>query len=376
MKKLIGLFVVFFVFITGNVFAQTPSYKRIIKIDIPHSTNYVELVDDRFLDVYNKNGTLIGTGVYDKEKEEIIALEPFQFFVRDVGFHRRDGNQYSAGVYNKKGNKEGFWRYGRIFIYSRNPSSVGTEHTTQDLAATYKDGILDGHYETRDEIGQYTNGEKTGIWRYCEFSDEVTGGDGLWFDTETKHLKKEIDYGGSEQGVHSFRHRGPTGTGDYVFYDKGYYSDGWRYLEVAPEIYHGGSIWSNVARPIGNTEFAIGSGRANTKKIVEQIGHEESAAKKCLEYAPRNYQVTRGEWFLPSKDELNLIHSHHNRTNRVLDFGHRSHWSSSEAIWSSSEDIAIDNDGKYAWEQEFSSMGGRSFFAKNASLSIRCVRAF
>ena len=63
--------------------------------------------------------------------------------------------------------------------------------------------------------------------------------------------------------------RGPAGG--YIFYDKGYVSDGWRYLEAAP--YDAGyAAWSDVifqAVP-GGTDNAIGSGQINTINIINQ----------------------------------------------------------------------------------------------------------
>jgi hypothetical protein len=69
------------------------------------------------------------------------------------------------------------------------------------------------------------------------------------------------------------------------------------------------------------------------------------------------------DWFLPSKDELNLMYQ--NLKQKGLgEFSSSWYWSSSE-------------DGNYgAWNQHFSD-GSQGYITKdNTSLSVRAVRAF
>lgn len=86
-----------------------------------------------------------------------------------------------------------------------------------------------------------------------------------------------------------------------MFYDKGYYSDGWRYLEAAPEDVRVGSV--NVAFVCGwykeskdgeslfvngtthydesnCTGLKIGTGKTNTEKLVAAMG--DAAYGGCL----------------------------------------------------------------------------------------------
>ena len=81
-----------------------------------------------------------------------------------------------------------------------------------------------------------------------------------------------------------------TGSNDYVckkgpaggciFYDKGRYSDGWRYLEAAPEDQSAGIQWYNGSYvTAGATDTAIGTGQANTTAIVASQGSGSYAAK-------------------------------------------------------------------------------------------------
>ncbi|MHA1232832.1 MAG: hypothetical protein ACTSPQ_19565, partial [Candidatus Helarchaeota archaeon] len=58
-------------------------------------------------------------------------------------------------------------------------------------------------------------------------------------------------------------------AGGYIFYDKGSYSDGWRYLEAAPASTEWtGKEWGSYGTFIGGTETGIGTGQSNTNTIV------------------------------------------------------------------------------------------------------------
>jgi hypothetical protein len=96
-----------------------------------------------------------------------------------------------------------------------------------------------------------------------------------------------------------------TSSSGYVFYDKGAYTDGWRYMEVTPgviytqEPYLGPYGYSR--RPVTST--GIGSGKANTDELIQCFGNLSCAATIC-----RNYGLNEcTDWFLPSKDELNEV---------------------------------------------------------------------
>ena len=173
--------------------------------------------------------------------------------------------------------------------------------------------------------------------------------------------------------VYSIGDAGPAGG--LVFYDKGFYSDGWRYLEAAPSDI--GSFAFGYYRPdkensnrIG-TFLDVGSGKYNTERLVKQMdmdgkaysdnsgeGVKEYAARKCLDYSNGGCD----DWFLPSRDELNLMYENLHK-NGLGSFADYSYWSSSE------------DDASNAWLQYFD-YGDRYVSDRNSDYRVRPVRAF
>jgi len=155
-----------------------------------------------------------------------------------------------------------------------------------------------------------------------------------WKDVSIEQ-EEPIDYTEYEVG-------GTGPAGGYIFYDAGEVTgDGWRMLEAAPEDIEINSqntfVWSNVeTEEIGGSAQnpGIGMGLENTLAIINQEGHEESAAQLTVDYATENLGSTFGDWFLPSEDELNEMYT----TLHDLDpdpsiggFADDSYWSSTEA---------------------------------------------
>jgi len=161
-------------------------------------------------------------------------------------------------------------------------------------------------------------------------------------------------------GTYALRDIGPAGG--YIFYDKGYYSSSWRYLEAAPVSTERPYLeWGCYGTLLGGTEKGIGTGQSNTTKIaawLNSFSETACAAQLCDALVYVGYS----DWFLPSKDELNLMYE-----NLYL-FGVGGFAGSN--YWSSSEFLAT-----YAFHQNFN-YGSQYASSKNLTYRVRAVRAF
>ena len=187
-----------------------------------------------------------------------------------------------------------------------------------------------------------------------------------------------------------------------MFYDRGEYTGGdrsWRYLEAAPAdlrlvdgvptvdstkagyangteyfefgYYRETSDGSNI---LLSTKTGIGEGFNNTEILVGRM--QESAytsssgtdttsnyaARLCdvLEYKVNGKDVT--DWFLPSRDELNLMYENLHKKG-LGSFANYNYWSSSERY------------GYDAWGQAFDDGNLYSYYRYGVIL-VRPVRAF
>jgi len=153
---------------------------------------------------------------------------------------------------------------------------------------------------------------------------------------------------------------GDTGpSGGIVFFDKGFASDGWRYLEAAPAGTEAETVWG-LNTNVAGTETAVGSGRRNTRLIAAALGEGESAARLCASLNANGYN----DWFLPSIDELDLMYK--NLKQKGLG-GFKDGF-----YWSSSQDS-----GNYtlALTRLFSD-GNQYIGYKDYANNVRAVRAF
>jgi sugar lactone lactonase YvrE len=100
--------------------------------------------------------------------------------------------------------------------------------------------------------------------------------------------------------------------GGFVFYDAGSHQSWGRYLEAAPadvsplpgSDYPGFDWCGGSSKSIIGTSTAVGSGKANTTKILAVCS--SGAARAANEYVAPN---GINDWFLPSKDELGLMYT-------------------------------------------------------------------
>jgi len=116
--------------------------------------------------------------------------------------------------------------------------------------------------------------------------------------------------------------------------------------------------WGCQGTAIGGTGTEIGTGASNTTSIVSGCSQSGIAARICYDLNLNGYN----DWFLPSKDELYLMHQ--NLVQHEIDIF------SDDYIWSSSEYNA-----NTAWVYVFS-MATSTTTNKFSNLRVRAIRAF
>lgn len=160
--------------------------------------------------------------------------------------------------------------------------------------------------------------------------------------------------------------RGTGPAGGLVFYDKGSYSDSWRYLEAAPESTEWNIYpypqWGAYGTLIGGTSTGIGAGADNTLIIVSWLnsnGESGKAAQLCDALSYGGFT----DWFLPSRSELAYMYSNLYQ-NGVGGLKNNYYWSSSEY-----------SNGNSAWIISFID-GSNGASVKTISRVVRAIRAF
>jgi hypothetical protein len=156
---------------------------------------------------------------------------------------------------------------------------------------------------------------------------------------------------------------GDTGpAGGIVFFDMGFYMDGWRYLEAAPQDFPAKAKWSthwNLAR----METGVGTGKQNTIRLVSElkrVGETMRAAQVVSVPKYGGYD----DWFLPSIDELRLMYENL-KIREIGGFSNDDYWSSSGGGSGTS------------WAQQMNFTDGRQYNADvDADGLVRAVRRF
>jgi Protein of unknown function (DUF1566) len=145
---------------------------------------------------------------------------------------------------------------------------------------------------------------------------------------------------------------GNSYQGGIIFYIDGTGSHGL----IAATNYQGNSLqWTYPAISVTTYDF-IGSGQVNTNAILAACSDPGTAAKACDTYENNGYS----DWFLPSKDELNLMYP---QRSFIPDMSSGTYWSSSQYD---------DND---AYAQDFST-GGQNHISKVGPGYVRAIRKF
>jgi hypothetical protein len=158
----------------------------------------------------------------------------------------------------------------------------------------------------------------------------------------------------------SYQVGGEGPAGGTIFYDKGSFTEGWRYLECAPADEESPYAWGQYGMDVRGTSTLCGSGRANTDRIIASCTDGYSAAYVCKKKTLEHGGVVYSDWFLPSIEELLLM----------LSSPFELKLSDQCFYWSSSADSR-----NYALEGCLNKKGPCSYFKSSACL-VRAIRAF
>jgi hypothetical protein len=144
-------------------------------------------------------------------------------------------------------------------------------------------------------------------------------------------------------------------------WDTNYVSGEYHGLIVTPEDQSAIVNWGCMGTLIGNTSTVLGSGQGNTNYIKNGCNQSGIAADICDVLVLNGFS----DWYLPSKDELNLLYTNRYTIGSSLINDHY--------YWSSSESGA-----DFAWGQFFNG-GTQGQYSKTLSIydfHVRAVRSF
>ena len=157
----------------------------------------------------------------------------------------------------------------------------------------------------------------------------------------------------------SFGSKGPASG--FVFFDKGEFSDGWRFLEAAPIEHEFIAEWGAFKQDIAGTKTEIGTGKTNTQVITDFLnskGDKGCATQMCVALEINGFN----DWFLPSKDELDAMYKNL-AENKLGGFQQSWYWSSTQYNLN------------FAWLQFFSD-GYMHTYDKTNKDRVRAIRTF
>ena len=137
-------------------------------------------------------------------------------------------------------------------------------------------------------------------------------------------------------------------------------SSGKHGLSAALSDYNVETNWGYFENQVGASDKAIGTGKSNTNKIIKNSISTDTiiASRVCRDLSLK----VKGDWFLPSLEELNLMHKNL-KLKGLGNFSDQLYWSSSET------------DFNNAWAQDFKS-GIQIERNTNVKLKVRAIKAF
>jgi chondroitin AC lyase len=117
----------------------------------------------------------------------------------------------------------------------------------------------------------------------------------------------------------------------------------------------------NADRVVNARGDGVGAGAMNTAIIISELTEDDISGNFAAKLAARYQADGYGDWYLPSKAELNMMYQ---MKDTIGGFVSDMYWSSTEL-----------NVG-FAWGQNFSGYGGQYNQNKSSAYGVRCVRKF
>jgi uncharacterized repeat protein (TIGR02543 family) len=257
--------------------------------------------------------------------------------------------------------------------YDGNGATAGT--VPVDLSSPYQFGVTVTVLGNTGDLIRINDGGTS--YRFIGWNTEADGSGPYYTEGYTFVMGTSNVTFYAQWTPYLLRDIGPAGG--YIFYDKGIYSKAdfptvkaapdpvpitptysdWRYLEAAPSDQSTSAQWGCKDFLIwGADGTAVGTGEQNTLDIETDCTTAGTAADICAKLSLNGYN----DWFLPSKDELNLMYENL----KVFGVG----GVADGFYWSSSEYNA-----KNAWSQGFDD-GYQYYEGKYLNRRVRAVRAF
>jgi hypothetical protein len=328
--------------------------------------------------------TTIGSNAFSENRLTSIAIPGSVTAIESSAFY---GNQLTSIMLEQGLTTIGSNAFGDNLLTSVTiPDSV-TSIGSESFSGNQLPGVILGRGLTRIESGAFSGNQLTSVTIAKDVSS-ISAGAGFeqsfinFYESENRTPGTYVKNGpiwskaaAQQAAAQQAAAQTPSAAAEYavgdtgpaggiVFFDKGVYTDGWRYLEAAPSDidYLGSTMWQWGDTYI-ETSTNGGTGKANTQRIVaalEEKGETNRAAQLCAALDVNGYR----DWFLPSKNELNWMYVNL-KTEGLGGFGEGWYWSSSQ--YRSIYDLH--------WAQRFSD-GSQSNGTNNSTCSVRAVRAF
>lgn len=181
-------------------------------------------------------------------------------------------------------------QYGYLLYISENEEPDGENSVGFDKTDEEGGGIFDENQATLTISSPISELESNTLYYYkiiLSFNEYTKESEILTFST----LEEEILNGG------------------ITYYDKGEYSDGWRYLAAAPLDWYSSEgdplvIFGCNGTDIANTNYRIGFGLSNTNRFLDDSCSKSTGVPTALSIIDTLSLNDYQDWFIPSFDEM------------------------------------------------------------------------